>query len=82
MISSFILHYVRKDDTRLFDVREVFKRILLLGFRAHIISAYQVYHKKIPATDAGPLLILISDALIQTEACPVPGMSRNIYVHM
>ena len=39
MISSFLLQDVPRHDTRLFEVRETFKRTLLLGFRA-CISAY------------------------------------------
>ena len=37
MIGSFLLQDIpRHPDTRLFEVREAFKRSLLLGFQAHI----------------------------------------------
>ena len=37
VISSFLLQDIpRHPDTRLFEVREAFKRGLLLGFQAHI----------------------------------------------
>ena len=46
MISSFLLQDIpRHPDTRLFEVREAFKRSLLLGFQGHI-----------RATDAEPLI--------------------------
>ena len=36
MISSFFLQDIPRHDTRLFEVREAFKRSLLLGVRAYI----------------------------------------------
>ena len=49
MISSFLLQDIpRHPETRLLEVREAFKRILLLGFQAHT-RAYI-------ATDAEPLI--------------------------
>ena len=42
MISSFLLQDIPRHDTRLFEVREAFRRTLLLGFRAYI-SAYFLY---------------------------------------
>ena len=39
MISAFLLQDVPKHDARLFEVREGYKRTLLLGYRAYI-SAY------------------------------------------
>ena len=39
VISSFLLQDIpRHPDTRLFEVREAFKRSLLLGFQAHICA--------------------------------------------
>ena len=46
MISSFLLQDIPRHNTRLFEVREAFKRTSLLGFCAYIISAYIV--KKTP----------------------------------
>ena len=42
MISSLLLQDIPRHDTRLFEVREAFRRTLLLGFRAYI-SAYFLY---------------------------------------
>ena len=39
VISSFLLHDIPRHDTHLFEVREAFKRTLLVRFRAYI-SAY------------------------------------------
>ena len=47
MISSFLLQDIpRHPDTRLFEVREAFKRSLSLGFQTHIranIATFLVY---------------------------------------
>ena len=71
MISSFLLQAIPRHDTRVFEVREAFKRTLLLGFGAYI-SAYiakKIASGGLPggpcgglnATDAGPLI----NALVQ-----------------
>ena len=49
MISSFLLYDIPRYDTRLLEVREAFKRTLLLGFRAYISAYFEVYRKKIAA---------------------------------
>ena len=53
MISSFLLQDIPRHDTRLFEVREAFKRTLLLGFRAYICS--HIAKKSPPAVLPGPL---------------------------
>ena len=47
MISSFLLQDVPSHDTRLVEVREAFKRTLLLGFRAYIPRSSAYIAKKI-----------------------------------
>ena len=53
MISPFLLEDVPRHDTRLFEVREAFKRTLWLGFRAYISE--RVANKSPPATLPGGL---------------------------
>ena len=54
VISSFLLQDIPRHDARLFEVREAFKRALLLGFRA-CISACIAKEKKPPAASRGAL---------------------------
>ena len=70
MISSFLLQDIPRHDTRLFEVREAFKRTLLLDFRAYIANKSPpavlpgappratslASPVALPATDAGPLI--------------------------
>ena len=46
MISSFLLQDIPRHDARLFEVREAFKRTLLLGFRASVKCIHRNNNKK------------------------------------
>ena len=75
VISSFLLQDIPRHGTCLVEVREAFKRTLVLGFRAYV-SAYIATTTKrlatllaspvaVPATDAGPLRVI--NALVCTH---------------
>ena len=59
VIRSFLLQDIpRHPDTRLFEVREAFKRSLLLGFQAHIRAYFAIFSSPaaLRATVAEPLI--------------------------
>ena len=50
VIRSFLLQDIpRHPDTRLFEVREAFKRSLLLGFQAPIRAYIAIFHLRRPS---------------------------------
>ena len=81
MISSFLLQDIpTHPDTRLFEVREAFKRSLLLGFQVHIRAYIAIFSPPaagvlrclaspvaLSATDAETLI----NALVRTHATVV-----------
>ena len=79
MVSSFLLQNVPRRDTRVFEVREAFKRTLLVGFRAYI-SAYITTTKNAPpATDAGPLINALIHTAVRLENRPRDLQPRSVF---
>ena len=83
VISSFLLQDMpRHPDTRLFEVREAFKRSLLLGFQAHI-RAYSAFFSP-PAVHRGAsrtTRLAWPVALRATDAEPPINTLVRMYVY-